>query len=68
MLFFKCQAIKMCGPDVPFCAIGATIFKHAYKNNLTVLPAFLGHGIGEYFHGPPEIFHMCMYFLNTINL
>ncbi|XP_068626347.1 methionine aminopeptidase 1D, mitochondrial [Battus philenor] len=50
-------AIKCCGPDVPFCHIGSVIYRHAKKNGLTVLPAFLGHGIGEYFHGPPEIYH-----------
>ncbi|CAG9135217.1 unnamed protein product [Plutella xylostella] len=51
-------AIKNCGPDVPFSEIGSTIHRYAKQNALTVLPAFLGHGIGEYFHGPPDIFHM----------
>ena len=22
-----------------------------------VVPAFIGHGIGSYFHGPPDIYH-----------
>lgn len=51
------KATKSCGPNVPFTEIGATIQRHAAKNGLTVLPAFLGHGIGEYFHGPPDIYH-----------
>ncbi|XP_028178201.1 methionine aminopeptidase 1D, mitochondrial isoform X3 [Ostrinia furnacalis] len=50
-------AIKHCGPDVPFREIGARIYRHAKRNGLTVLPAFVGHGIGKYFHGPPEIHH-----------
>lgn len=50
-------AIKICGPDVPFNSIGSVVHKHASKNRLTVLPAFLGHGIGEYFHGKPDIYH-----------
>ncbi|CAG4978197.1 unnamed protein product [Parnassius apollo] len=50
-------AIKCCGPNVPFCEIGTTIYRHAKRNRLTVLPAFVGHGIGQYFHGPPDIFH-----------
>ncbi|XP_049875524.1 methionine aminopeptidase 1D, mitochondrial isoform X2 [Pectinophora gossypiella] len=50
-------AIKACGPDVPFYEIGAHISRHAKRNRLTVLPAFIGHGIGQYFHGPPEIYH-----------
>ncbi|KAI5644909.1 metallopeptidase family m24 domain-containing protein [Phthorimaea operculella] len=50
-------AIKGCGPNVPFYEIGARIMRHATQNRLSVLPAFIGHGIGEYFHGPPEIYH-----------
>ncbi|XP_045780597.1 methionine aminopeptidase 1D, mitochondrial isoform X2 [Maniola jurtina] len=51
------QAISICGPDVPFCDIGMRIHRVAKKNKLTVLPAFVGHGIGKYFHGPPDIYH-----------
>ncbi|XP_063822805.1 methionine aminopeptidase 1D, mitochondrial isoform X2 [Ostrinia nubilalis] len=51
------HAIKHCGPDVPFREIGARIYRRAKRNGLTVLPAFVGHGIGKYFHGPPEIYH-----------
>ncbi|XP_061385619.1 methionine aminopeptidase 1D, mitochondrial isoform X2 [Danaus plexippus] len=51
------QAIKICGPGVPFCDIGLRIYRVAKKHKLTVLPAFIGHGIGSYFHGPPEIHH-----------
>ncbi|XP_047032194.1 methionine aminopeptidase 1D, mitochondrial isoform X4 [Helicoverpa zea] len=50
-------AIKWCGPGVPFSQIGHRIYKHAKKYGLTVIPSVLGHGIGEYFHGPPEVHH-----------
>uniref|UniRef100_A0A2A4J6L5 Methionine aminopeptidase n=1 Tax=Heliothis virescens TaxID=7102 RepID=A0A2A4J6L5_HELVI len=50
-------AIKSCGPGVPFSHIGHRIYKHAKKYGLTVIPSVLGHGIGEYFHGPPEVYH-----------
>ncbi|XP_045448806.1 methionine aminopeptidase 1D, mitochondrial isoform X2 [Melitaea cinxia] len=51
------EAIKICGPGVPFCDIGLRIHRIAKRNRLSVLPAFVGHGIGKYFHGPPEIYH-----------
>ncbi|XP_046963156.1 methionine aminopeptidase 1D, mitochondrial isoform X1 [Vanessa cardui] len=51
------QAISICGPDVPFCDIGFRIYRIAKRHKLTVLPAFVGHGIGKYFHGPPDIYH-----------
>ncbi|XP_053614443.1 methionine aminopeptidase 1D, mitochondrial isoform X2 [Plodia interpunctella] len=51
-------AIRSCAPNVPFSEIGSQIYRHAKKCGLTVLPAFLGHGIGRYFHGPPNIYHI----------
>ncbi|KAJ8736269.1 hypothetical protein PYW08_006925 [Mythimna loreyi] len=50
-------AIRGCGPGVPFSEIGNKIYRHARKHGLTVIPSVLGHGIGQYFHGPPEIHH-----------
>jgi len=29
----------------------------ANKHNLNVIPGLLGHGIGTYFHGAPDIYH-----------
>lgn len=29
----------------------------ADQAGFTVVPSFCGHGIGTYFHGPPDIFH-----------
>lgn len=56
------QAIKKCGPGVPFTEIGYAIYKHAKKHGLKVFPSVLGHGIGEYFHGAPEIHHTSKHF------
>lgn len=51
------KAISLCGPGVRFNQIGHTIQEHAEENGLKVVPEFLGHGIGKYFHGPPQILH-----------
>ena len=37
--------------------IGTAIENLARKSGLRVVPAFTGHGIGRYFHGPPDIYH-----------
>ncbi|XP_037866938.1 methionine aminopeptidase 1D, mitochondrial isoform X2 [Bombyx mori] len=50
--------IGTCGPGVPFSEIGASIQRHARRNGLTVIPSIVGHGIGQYFHGPPDIYHI----------
>ncbi|XP_053673650.1 methionine aminopeptidase 1D, mitochondrial [Anopheles nili] len=51
------EAILCCGPGQPICVIGKAIEKFAKRKRLTVMPAFAGHGIGSYFHGPPNILH-----------
>lgn len=51
------QAIAACGPGQPLCVIGNTISKVANSNGFRVCPYFIGHGIGTYFHGYPEIWH-----------
>uniref|UniRef100_A0A182PEC6 Methionine aminopeptidase n=1 Tax=Anopheles epiroticus TaxID=199890 RepID=A0A182PEC6_9DIPT len=51
------EAILCCGPGQPICVIGKSIDKFAKRKKLTVMPAFAGHGIGSYFHGPPNILH-----------
>ncbi|XP_044740443.1 methionine aminopeptidase 1D, mitochondrial isoform X2 [Chrysoperla carnea] len=50
--------INVCKPGVDFCKIGEVIEKRAHEQGFGVVPAFCGHGIGSYFHGPPEIIHM----------
>lgn len=56
---YKClyAGISVCKPGVPFADIGSAIEKTAKAEKVTVVPAFLGHGIGSYFHGPPDIYH-----------
>lgn len=47
--------ISICAPGSPFNLIGKTISQVAKEANLNIFPQFIGHGIGSYFHGPPEI-------------
>jgi methionyl aminopeptidase len=51
------KAIEICKPGQSFNEIGNVISKYAKENDLRVVPAFIGHGIGSFFHGPPEIYH-----------
>ncbi|KAK4300991.1 hypothetical protein Pmani_026842 [Petrolisthes manimaculis] len=51
------EAIAICGPGVPFAAIGFKVEEVAEEEGVSVVPCFSGHGIGEYFHGPPDIYH-----------
>nr|DBA19832.1 TPA: hypothetical protein GDO54_015602 [Pyxicephalus adspersus] len=55
----KCrdEAIAACRPGAPLSVIGNTISRIAKENNFQVCPHFIGHGIGSYFHGHPEIWH-----------
>ncbi|KAF5910720.1 hypothetical protein HPG69_004809, partial [Diceros bicornis minor] len=51
------EAIAACGAGAPFSVIGNTISRITHQNGLQVCPHFVGHGIGSYFHGHPEIWH-----------
>ncbi|XP_030561506.1 methionine aminopeptidase 1D, mitochondrial isoform X1 [Drosophila novamexicana] len=51
------KCIALCGPGVPFNEIGKYIQKYCQERDLESVEAFIGHGIGSYFHGPPEIYH-----------
>lgn len=51
------EAINICKPGLKFSEIGHCIQSTAEEMGFKVIPAFLGHGIGSYFHGPPDIFH-----------
>jgi len=48
--------IEQCGPDKLFSTIGAAIQSYVTYKGFKVIPAFTGHGIGRYFHGPPDIY------------
>lgn len=51
------NAIDICKPNENFSSIGNIIEETANKNGYSIVPIFAGHGIGTYFHGPPDIFH-----------
>ncbi|XP_014104706.1 PREDICTED: methionine aminopeptidase 1D, mitochondrial isoform X1 [Pseudopodoces humilis] len=55
----KCrdEAIAACRPGAPFSVIGNTISSVAWQGGFQVCPFFVGHGIGSYFHGHPEVWH-----------
>ncbi len=50
-------AIALCGPGVPFSAIGAYIAPLAARAGYSVVRQFCGHGIGQQFHMPPLVYH-----------
>lgn len=58
------RAIAICKPGQKFNEIGKVIENYAATKNFKIVPAFIGHGIGEFFHGPPEVYH----FKNDLNL
>merc|ERR1711976_730299 len=49
--------VIVCGPGVPFNKIGCTTYHTANSLGYDVIPDFCGHGIGEYFHGAPDVLH-----------
>ncbi|CAO2597101.1 Methionine aminopeptidase 1D, mitochondrial [Lemmus lemmus] len=51
------EAIAACRAGAPFSVIGNTISRITHQHGLQVCPHFVGHGIGSYFHGHPEIWH-----------
>jgi methionyl aminopeptidase len=48
------EAVK---PGAPVSDIGRAIETHAHAAGFFVVRAFVGHGIGEVFHGPPQVPH-----------
>ena len=59
-------AIEAVRPGAPISDIGRAIEKHAHANDLFVVKAFVGHGIGEVFHGPPQVPHYFERGANTV--
>lgn len=51
------RAIEVVRPGVAIHEIGRAIETHANKHNLGVVREFIGHGIGEEFHGVLQIPH-----------
>jgi len=50
--------VEICKPGTKFSDIGQAIYNHAQKYNYEIVPQFTGHGIGYYFHGPPDVYHV----------
>ena len=51
------HAIAAVRPGAPISDIGQAIETHAHAAGFFVVRAFVGHGIGEVFHGPPQVPH-----------
>ena len=51
------HAIDAVTPGAPLSDIGLAIETHAHAAGFFVVRAFVGHGIGEVFHGPPQVPH-----------
>jgi len=49
--------IKVCGPGVDFREIGKAISKVTDQADCFCSSQLIGHGIGSYFHGSPEVIH-----------
>lgn len=52
------ESIVLCRPGARFGEIGRRISDIASAAGFCVIPDFCGHGIGTYFHGLPDIFHI----------
>lgn len=52
------ESIALCRPGTRFGEIGRKISEVASSAGFRVIPEFCGHGIGTYFHGLPDIFHI----------
>jgi methionyl aminopeptidase len=50
-------AIDAVRPGAPLNDIGRAIESHAHSQGFNVVRSFVGHGIGEVFHGPPQVPH-----------
>jgi methionyl aminopeptidase len=51
------RGIAAVRPGRPLSAIGRAIEQHATKAGYSVIRTFVGHGIGEQFHGEPSVLH-----------
>ena len=51
------SSIEAVRPGAPLSDIGRAIETHAHAAGFFVVRAFVGHGIGEVFHGPPQVPH-----------
>jgi methionyl aminopeptidase len=59
-------AIEAVVPGSPLSDIGKAIEAHAHGAGFHVVRSFVGHGIGEVFHGPPQVPHYFERALTTV--
>jgi methionyl aminopeptidase len=51
------RGIEAVRPGAQLNEIGRAIETHAHEEGFNVVRSFVGHGIGEVFHGPPQVPH-----------
>lgn len=51
------RGIEVCGPGVPYRAIGQAIYGYAHPLGFGLVEEFAGHGVGRQFHSKPTIVH-----------
>lgn len=52
------RGISACRPGCLLIDIGAGIGKFARQRYIKVIPPLTGHGIGQYFHSSPDVYHV----------
>jgi len=50
-------AVAVCRAGAPMKAIGSAVSDIAEREGFGVVKTLVGHGIGEFFHGAPQVFH-----------
>eukprot|EP00931_Biecheleriopsis_adriatica_P075885 TRINITY_DN49656_c0_g1_i1.p1 TRINITY_DN49656_c0_g1~~TRINITY_DN49656_c0_g1_i1.p1 ORF type:complete len:354 (-),score=84.38 TRINITY_DN49656_c0_g1_i1:163-1224(-) len=50
-------AVAVCRAGAPMKAIGDAVASIAEREGFGVVKSLVGHGIGEFFHGVPQVFH-----------
>lgn len=50
-------AVAVCHAGAPMSAIGRVVSDVAEREGFGVVKTLVGHGIGEFFHGVPQVFH-----------
>lgn len=62
VMFTNCLSLLLTFSHPHFHSLsGHKVEQVARREKVTVVPCFIGHGIGTYFHGPPDIYHCCKY-------
>ena len=49
--------LEHCGPGLVVRGVGNAIHRHVKRERLVTIPMFMGHGLGTFLHGPPDIYH-----------